>query len=80
MSARFDFYTEVVGFQLLRQTADTAELTVGGKYALHHFAILLPNRVALGLTLHNLLAHEIEIGQGDHDVSEALTRWCQVCS
>ncbi len=86
------FYTEVVGLQLLRQTADTAELTVDGKHpllilnyvenavilprqsaaGLYHFAILLPNRVALGLSLRNLLAHEIEIGQGDHDVSEAL--------
>ncbi|KOS00460.1 MULTISPECIES: VOC family protein [Paenibacillus] len=86
------FYTEVVGFQLLRQTAETAELTVDGKHALlilnyienavilprqsaaglYHFAILLPNRVALGLSLRNLLAHKIEIGQGDHDVSEAL--------
>ncbi|MDQ0493232.1 VOC family protein [Paenibacillus brasilensis] len=86
------FYTEVVGFQLLRETANTAELTVGGKHTLltlkyienavilprqstaglYHFAILLPNRVALGLSLRNLLAHEIEIGQGDHDVSEAL--------
>jgi catechol 2,3-dioxygenase len=86
------FYTEVVGFQLLRQTTDTAELTADGKHplltlkyienavilprqsaaGLYHFAILLPNRVALGLSLRNLLAHEIEIGQGDHDVSEAL--------
>ncbi|ASR47345.1 glyoxalase [Paenibacillus kribbensis] len=86
------FYTEVVGFHLLRQTADTAELTVDGEHplltlkyienavilprqsaaGLYHFAILLPNRVALGLSLRNLLAHEIEIGQGDHDVSEAL--------
>ncbi|QDY82735.1 VOC family protein [Paenibacillus polymyxa] len=86
------FYTEIVGLQLLRQTADIAELTVDGKHpllilnyvenavilprqsaaGLYHFAILLPNRVALGLSLRNLLAHEIEIGQGDHDVSEAL--------
>ncbi|NEU27961.1 VOC family protein [Paenibacillus polymyxa] len=86
------FYTEVVGLQLLRQAADTAELTVDGKHpllilnyvenavilprqsvaGLYHFAILLPNRVALGLSLRNLLAHEVEIGQGDHDVSEAL--------
>ncbi|MFW9334758.1 VOC family protein [Paenibacillus polymyxa] len=86
------FYTEVIGLQLLRQTADTAELTVDGKHALlilnynensvilprqsaaglYHFAILLPDRIALGLSLRNLLAHEIEIGQGDHDVSEAL--------
>ncbi|OMF45740.1 MULTISPECIES: VOC family protein [Paenibacillus] len=92
LARSIQFYTEVVGFQLLRQTADTAELTVDGKHALlilnyienavilprqsaaglYHFAILLPNRVALGLSLRNLLAHEIEIGQGDHDVSEAL--------
>ncbi|MGM1022759.1 MAG: VOC family protein [Bacillota bacterium] len=86
------FYTEVVGFQLLRQTADNAELSVDGKHplltlkfienavilprqsaaGLYHFAILVPDRAALGLSLRNLLAHEIEIGQGDHDVSEAL--------
>lgn len=39
---------------------------------LYHFAILLPDRPSLGLVLRNLIASEIEIGQGDHLVSEAL--------
>ncbi|AIQ46711.1 glyoxalase [Paenibacillus sp. FSL R7-0273] len=39
---------------------------------LYHFAILLPDRPNLGLVLRNLIAADIEIGQGDHLVSEAL--------
>ncbi|ASB87607.1 VOC family protein [Bacillus sonorensis] len=39
---------------------------------LYHYAILLPNRKELGLALKNLLRHGIDIGQGDHLVSEAL--------
>lgn len=39
---------------------------------LYHFAILVPNRRALGLSLRNLLEHGIRVGQGDHLVSEAL--------
>lgn len=39
---------------------------------LYHFAILLPDRPSLGLVLRNLIASDIEIGQGDHLVSEAL--------
>ncbi|MEY8744178.1 VOC family protein [Paenibacillus tundrae] len=39
---------------------------------LYHFAILLPDRKSLGLALRNLAASGIEIGQGDHLVSEAL--------
>lgn len=39
---------------------------------LYHFAILVPDRVSLGLALRNLLAHHISVGQGDHLVSEAL--------
>ncbi|MNB71707.1 Catechol-2,3-dioxygenase [compost metagenome] len=39
---------------------------------LYHFAILLPDRPSLGLVLRNLIASGIEIGQGDHLVSEAL--------
>lgn len=39
---------------------------------LYHFAILLPDRVSLGLSLRNLLTHNISVGQGDHLVSEAL--------
>lgn len=38
---------------------------------LYHFAILLPDRKSLGLALRNLAASGIDIGQGDHLVSEA---------
>ncbi|MCM3786660.1 VOC family protein [Neobacillus mesonae] len=39
---------------------------------LYHFAILLPDRKSLGLALRNLIDRGMEIGQGDHSVSEAL--------
>lgn len=39
---------------------------------LYHFAILLPDRSALGLALRNLIRYQIPVGQGDHLVSEAL--------
>ncbi|MGG1659916.1 VOC family protein [Brevibacillus sp. NRS-1366] len=43
--------------------------TVAGLY---HFAILLPNRKSLGLSLRQLIASGIHIGHSDHLVSEAL--------
>ncbi|MDB5052861.1 MAG: hypothetical protein JWM44_911 [Bacilli bacterium] len=39
---------------------------------LYHFAILVPTREDLSLSLRNLLHHQIHVGQGDHLVSEAL--------
>ncbi|MEF2967183.1 VOC family protein [Paenibacillus sp. M1] len=45
------------------------ERTVSGLY---HFAILVPDRPALGLALRNLVRHRVPVGQGDHLVSEAL--------
>jgi catechol 2,3-dioxygenase len=39
---------------------------------LYHFAILLPDRRSLGLSLRNLVASGIHTGQSDHLVSEAL--------
>jgi catechol 2,3-dioxygenase len=39
---------------------------------LYHFAILVPTREQLGLSLRNLIKSGIQIGQGDHLVSEAL--------
>ncbi|OMF32197.1 glyoxalase [Paenibacillus sp. FSL H8-0548] len=39
---------------------------------LYHFAILLPDRRALSLSLRHLMQSGIHIGQGDHLVSEAL--------
>lgn len=38
---------------------------------LYHFAILLPDRKSLGLAVRNLVASGIDVGQGDHLVSEA---------
>ncbi|MEC0330211.1 VOC family protein [Paenibacillus macerans] len=45
------------------------ERSVSGLY---HFAILVPDRTALGLALRNLIKYRIPVGQGDHLVSEAL--------
>jgi catechol 2,3-dioxygenase len=39
---------------------------------LYHFAILLPSRKELGKSLHHLLSSNIQLGSGDHEVSEAL--------
>jgi len=39
---------------------------------LYHFAILVPDRERLGLSLRNLIRFGIQVGQGDHLVSEAL--------
>jgi catechol 2,3-dioxygenase len=39
---------------------------------LYHYAILVPSREALSLSLRNLMQYDIRIGQGDHLVSEAL--------
>lgn len=39
---------------------------------LYHFAILVPDRQSLGLSLRSLIASGIHIGQADHLVSEAL--------
>jgi catechol 2,3-dioxygenase len=86
------FYTEVIGFQVLRHEGAIAELTTDGTHVLlileesaqfhslmsrnvsglYHFAILVPDRKSLGLSLRNLAKHNIPIGQGDHLVSEAL--------
>lgn len=54
---------EIGGAQILRRNS------VAGLY---HFAILLPDRPSLGLTLRNLISSGIQVGQGDHLVSEAL--------
>ncbi|WP_396129076.1 VOC family protein [Exiguobacterium mexicanum] len=38
---------------------------------LFHMAILLPDRIELGRILRHLIEQRIEVGQGDHLVSEA---------
>lgn len=86
------FYREVVGFQVLRNEGDSAQLSVDGKNpyllleevkdsvvtarqsttGLYHFAVLVPTREQLGLSLRTLAQSGIPVGQGDHLVSEAL--------
>jgi catechol 2,3-dioxygenase len=43
-----------------------------GLLGLYHFAVLLPDRAALGGILRHLVEHDIELGASDHLVSEAL--------
>ena len=46
-----------------------------GAFGLYHFAILLPDRAALGRFAAHLAASEIRAGMADHLVSEALYLW-----
>ncbi|WP_413376098.1 VOC family protein [Paenibacillus taichungensis] len=55
----------------LEQLTDAVTMPVRSTSGLYHFAILLPDRKSLGLALRNLAESGIEIGQGDHLVSEA---------
>ncbi|WHX51299.1 VOC family protein [Paenibacillus woosongensis] len=51
---------------------DSYRISASRSSGLYHFAILLPDRVSLGLALRNLAKHNVSVGQGDHLVSEAL--------
>ncbi|MEK3706807.1 VOC family protein [Paenibacillus sp. FSL R7-0198] len=55
----------------LEELTDGITLPERSHAGLYHFAILLPDRKSLGLSLRNLAASGIDIGQGDHLVSEA---------
>ncbi|ANF96844.1 VOC family protein [Paenibacillus bovis] len=57
---------------IIKEIANAVILPPQSAAGLYHFAILLPDRVSLGLALRNLLQHRQNIGQGDHLVSEAL--------
>ncbi|KKB73610.1 MULTISPECIES: VOC family protein [Bacillus] len=57
---------------LIEEIPNAVVLPERSAAGLYHFAILLPNRKELGLALKNLLSSGVEIGQGDHLVSEAL--------
>lgn len=56
----------------LRQIPGAAAMPRRGQAGLYHFAILVPDRKSLGLSLRNLIEHRIQVGQSDHLVSEAL--------
>ena len=57
---------------ILEQIANAVVLPERSVAGLYHFAILVPDRVSLGLSLRNLIKNNIDVGQGDHLVSEAL--------
>ncbi|KTD87883.1 VOC family protein [Paenibacillus etheri] len=57
---------------ILREIEYARVLRPNSVAGLYHFAILVPDRPSLGLVVRNLIASGIEVGQGDHLVSEAL--------
>ena len=93
LSRSLDFYTGVLGFRVLSQSADTAALRSEGDGAalielherrgvrpvprrgllgLYHFAILLPDRGALGRFVAHIAEQGVYAGSADHLVSEAI--------
>lgn len=57
---------------VLEEVEGLVRLPEQSSAGLYHFAILVPDKAALGLVVRNLSAHRIPVGQGDHLVSEAL--------
>lgn len=57
---------------ILEEVPDAVIVPPNRTTGLYHFAILLPTRRDLGIALQRLIDLGIEIGQADHDVSEAL--------
>lgn len=57
---------------ILEQIENAVILPERSVAGLYHFAILVPDRISLGLSLRNLIKFNIGVGQGDHFVSEAL--------
>ena len=46
-----------------------------GAFGLYHFALLLPDRAALGRFAAHLVSHRLQVSAADHLVSEALYLW-----
>ena len=47
----------------------------GGRFGLYHFALLLPDRTALGRFVRHLRESAVHMASADHAVSEALYLW-----
>ena len=56
----------------LRERVGLRPVPRGGRYGLYHFAILLPDRAALGRFADHLSRRQVRVGMADHLVSEAL--------
>ncbi|MCD9020814.1 VOC family protein [Cohnella silvisoli] len=59
-------------YLILEEVPNAAVVPRRSATGLYHFAILVPTREQLGLSLRTLIKSGIHIGQGDHMVSEAL--------
>jgi len=57
---------------VLREVTGARPAPRGGRPGLYHFAILLPDRAALGRFVTHLAAEGVRAGAADHAVSEAL--------
>lgn len=63
------------GHTVLLELEEVKDVYTGphrGHTGLYHYALLLPSRKALGMTLRHLLENRVQLGQADHLVSEAL--------
>jgi len=85
-----EFYTNVLGFNILEKINRTIYFTHDGEISLlsiieidnaipsqgytglYHFALLLPTRKDLGNIIQHFIQLNVQIGAGDHHVSEAL--------
>ncbi|MES2524792.1 MAG: VOC family protein [Gemmatimonadota bacterium] len=56
---------------VLHELPDARPMVPRGRLGLYHFAILLPDRPALGRFVQHLAAREVRAGAADHLVSEA---------
>jgi catechol 2,3-dioxygenase len=63
---------EAAPLVVLEERAGTSPVRVNSRLGLYHFAILLPDRAALGRFLAHLAKSGTRIGASDHLVSEAL--------
>ena len=59
----------------LRARAGIAPVPPRGAFGLYHFAILLPDRAAVGRFAAHLSRFELRVGSADHRVSESLYLW-----
>ncbi len=55
-----------------RERAGVRPVPRGGRLGLFHFAVLLPDRAALGRFLRHVTAQDVRVGLADHAVSEAV--------
>ena len=63
------------GIVELRERAGVRPAPPGGTIGLYHFAVLLPDRAALGRFVDRLLTLNLRFGSADHTVSESIYLW-----